>query len=124
MKIILFFIILLHPILLLAWISSNEGLNYTIDELYTLSDSISYNDTLSQYDVECDIYILENDTLSIEPGQIIEFHALHLVGHNIFYGFWIYGCLKAIGTEEEPITLGDPEFSFYDASYWSGIRFL
>ena len=123
MKLILSICFVMMPVILFSWISSNEGLNYTMDDLCVLSDSISFNYSLMQYDVQCDIIVMENDTLTFEPGQTIEFHALHLVGHNIFYGLWIYGCLEAIGTDEEPITLGDPEFSFNDASYWSGIRF-
>ncbi len=123
MKKIMLLLIILIPVILFSWISSNEGILYTMDDLCALSDSISYNDSLLQYDVECDIYILENDTLIIESGQIVEFYVLHQVGNNVFYGLRIYGCLKAIGEELDPITLGDPEFDFYDGNYWSGIRF-
>ncbi len=123
MKSILLVSFLFLPLVLFSWTSSNQGLNYTMDDLCTLSDSISYNDSLSQYDVECDIVILENDTLFIDPGQIVEFIMLLQIGNNICYGMRIYGCLKAIGNEQNNIILGDPEYDYYDGNHWNGIRF-
>lgn len=123
LKIKLLLLSILIPVLLFSWTSSNEGTLYIMDDLCALSDSISYNDSLLQYDVECDIFILENDTLMIEPGQIVEFIMLFQVGNTICYGMRIYGCLQAMGSELYPITLGDPEYDYYNGNHWNGIRF-
>ena len=123
MKSILLVSFLFLPLVLFSWTSSNQGLNYTMDDLCSLSDSISYNDSLSQYNVECDINILENDTLIINPGQIVEFIMLIQIGNTEFYGIKIYGKIEAIGEEQNPITLGDPEKTYYDGNFWNGIRF-
>ncbi|MBC8487746.1 MAG: hypothetical protein H8D45_17085 [Bacteroidetes bacterium] len=47
-----------------AWTSSNEGVACTMDTLVILSDDISYNSIDEMYEVDCDIVILENDTLN------------------------------------------------------------
>ncbi len=44
-----------------------------MDTLVILSDDISYNSIDEMYEVDCDIIILENDTLKILPGEIVKF---------------------------------------------------
>lgn len=58
---------------LFAWSSSNEGILYTMETLCLLSDSISYNQSDQIYEVNCNIIILENDTLKILPGETVKF---------------------------------------------------
>jgi len=103
-----------------GWQSSNEGNLYHMDDLCSLSDSICFNDTTSQYEVRCDIVIMESDTLKINAGEIVKFCELHLPQNTIFYGIKIYGNLNALGEEDNQIILGDPESV---GENWNGIKF-
>jgi hypothetical protein len=112
-------IVLLASTSLQAWTSSNEGVCYTMDTLVQLSLDITYNATNQMYEVDCDIIILENDTLNILPGEIVKFF------HSTFnyYGIAIHGCLIALGNQNQQIILGDPEFNISTANIWCGIQF-
>jgi hypothetical protein len=85
---------------LLAWTSSNEGVCYTMDTLCLLSDSISFNSIDNLYEVDCDIIILENDTLKLFPGDTVKFISYLTAPNIIMYAMTIYGCLLAEGTED------------------------
>jgi FlgD Ig-like domain len=117
-KLLPLFIIIILSGNLYAWTSSNDGFLYIMDDISELSDSINYNDALSQYEVRCDIVILENDTLMLNPGEVIKFY-----DSAILCGIEIYGCLKALGEEANSIVLGDPEFDFSDGEWWNGVKF-
>ncbi len=108
-----------------AWTSSNEGVCYTMDTLCLLSDDINYNTVDQMYEVDCDITILENDTLRILPGETVLFIS-YISPYTIKRGMIIYGCILAAGTVEEPIHLGDPEATFTAGSghWWNGIEFI
>lgn len=109
---------------LYAWTSSNEGICYTMDTLCILSDDISYNAADEMYEVDCDIIILENDTLKILPGEIVKFFS-YANPYIVKRGIKIYGCLLAIGSDDKRIHLGDPEATFTTGSgdWWNGIEF-
>jgi hypothetical protein len=106
---------------LFAWTSSNEGVCYTMDTLVQLSPDISYNTNDEMYEVDCDIIILDNDTLLISPGETV--HFFDYWGTNR-YDIVIYGCILAIGSENQPITLGDPECTLSSGDWWGGILFF
>jgi hypothetical protein len=108
---------------LFAWTSSNEGVCYTMDTLVQLSPDISYNAIDEMYEVDCDIIILENDTLRILPGETVKFLS-YPGGPPVRYEVIIYGNLKAIGEKEKIITLGDPAASFSSGHWWQGIKFI
>lgn len=99
-----------------AWTSSNEGVCYTMDTLVQLSNDIAYNAIDQMYEVDCNIIILENDTLALNPGEILNF-----LGH--FY-IKTYGVLLAIGNENMSIHLGDPNFILGNGSFWFGIQII
>ena len=124
-KIILLFSILFSfNFNLSAWTSSNEGVCYTIDTLCLLSDSISYNQIDQKYEVACDIIILENDTLRINPGQYLYF--IMVIQPPIiweYYGIKIFGTLLAIGESNELIYLGDKEYNISNGNVWQGLQF-
>jgi len=103
-----------------AWTSSNEGVCYTMDTLCLLSDDISYNTIDEMYEVDCNIIILENDTLKIQLGETVKF--LFLTSKR---GIKIYGCLIALGSIDQIIHLGDPEATLTAGSghWWNGIEF-
>jgi len=109
-----------------AWTSSNEGVCYTMDTLVQLSNDITYNAIEQMYEVDCDIIILENDTLKIYPGEIVEFISFSGPPQTFRYGIKIYGCILAEGTKEQPIHLGDPETTFtpYSGYWWNGIEII
>jgi len=113
----------LFIVTLYGWQSSNDGSLYTMDDLCSLSDSISFNSETLQYEVRCDIIIMGNDTLKIHHGEVVKFFVFHEPGNEILYEIRIYGCLKAAGTEEDMITLGDPEANFWNGESWNGIKF-
>ena len=104
-----------------AWTSSNEGVCYTMDTLVQLSPDISYNTTAQMYEVDCDIEILGNDTLLILAGEIVHFFDYWATDR---YNIVIFGCLLAIGSELQPITLGDPDCSLSSGDWWGGILFF
>jgi hypothetical protein len=106
---------------LFAWTSSNEGICYTMDTLCILSDDISYNAADEMYEVDCDIIILENDTLIILPGEIVKFFS-YANPYTVRRGIKIYGCFLAIGLADKRIHLGDPEATF-SGNWWNGIEF-
>jgi len=106
---------------LLAWTSSNEGVCYTMDTLCILSDGISYNAADEMYEVDCDIIILENDTLKILPGEIVKFFS-YANPYTVRRGIKIYGCFLAIGLADKRIHLGDPEATL-SGNWWNGIEF-
>jgi len=108
---------------LFAWTSSNEGIGYTMDTLCLLSDSISYNQVDQMYEVDCDIVILENDTLRILAGEIVKFLS-YTFPTTINYGITIYGCFIAIGENDKIIYLGDPEMNFSAGHWWTGLHFI
>jgi hypothetical protein len=121
---LLYLIIICTKTSLFAWTSSNAGVCYTMDTLCLLSDSISFNQAANRYEVDCDIIIMENDTLKFFPGDTILFIS-HLTPPNIImYTVTIYGCLLAIGTADEPIFLGDPASSFGTGHAWCGIQII
>jgi len=108
-----------------AWTSSNEGVCYTMDTLVMLSDDIIYNTTDQMYEVDCDIIILENDTLKFLPGDMVIF--IGSAGPPTYkIGIIIYGCIIAEGTKGQPIHLGDPETTFTPNSgyWWNGIEII
>jgi len=108
-----------------AWTSSNEGVCYTMDTLVMLSDDIIYNTTDQMYEVNCDIVILENDTLKFLPEDMVIF--IGSAGPPTYkIGIIIYGCIIAEGTKEHPIHLGDPEATFTTGSgyWWNGIEII
>ena len=108
-----------------AWESSNEGIAYTMEMIALETEYITYNDTTSQYEIWCDIEILENDTLIIKPGENLKFYNPYQgYGYYGQYAMDIYGTLLAIGTKEQAIFLGDPEYDFDNGENWQGIRFF
>ncbi|MCB2218935.1 MAG: T9SS type A sorting domain-containing protein [Bacteroidetes bacterium] len=109
---------------LFAWTSSNEGVCYTMDTLVQLSPDISYNTNDEMYEVDCDIVILENDTLKILPGETVKFFS-YAIPYTVKRGIKIYGCLIAEGEPDNRIHLGDPEATFIPGSgdRWNGIEF-
>lgn len=102
-----------------AWTSSNEGVCYTMDTLTALSPHISYNSATGMYELNTHITILENDTLLVNPGEILKF----VKESYPFYGIKIYGCIVAIGSKDSPITLGDPNYNISNGFNWNGIQF-
>lgn len=106
---------------LYAWTSSNEGVCYTMDTLVQLSPDITYNATDQMYEVDCNIIILENDTLKILPGEIVMFFSYENP-YTVRRGIKIYGCFLAIGLEDKKIHLGDPVATF-SGNWWNGIEF-
>ncbi|MCK4979490.1 MAG: hypothetical protein KAS62_03790, partial [Candidatus Delongbacteria bacterium] len=101
---------------LFAWTSSNTGLLYEMDNLCILSDSISYNSGSDLYDITCNITILQNDTLKLNPGETAKFYQT---------GIDIYGTMKALGEYDNKITIGDPEHSLTSfGERVDGIEFL
>jgi hypothetical protein len=122
------FLIILFTILvnfnLIAWTSSNEGVCYTMDTLCSLSDSITFNEGLQRYEIGCNIIILENDTLKINPGQYL-FFLMVIQPPYIweYYGIKIFGTLCAIGESNNPIYMGDKEYNFSNGNIWCGIQF-
>ena len=94
-----------------------------MEDLCVLSDSICFNDTISIYEVRCDIIILENDTLRIDAGENIKLFVLYLPYSAILYGFTIYGRVIALGDEINPIFIGDIEFDFWNGEFWRGFMF-
>lgn len=108
---------------LFAWTSSNEGVCYTMDTLVQLSPDISYNINDEMYEVDCDIIILENDTLRILAGEIVKFLS-YTFPTTINYGITIYGCFIAIGENDKIIYLGDPEMNFSAGHWWTGLHFI
>jgi hypothetical protein len=109
---------------LFAWTSSNEGVCYTMDTLVQLSPDITYNTTDQMYEVDCNIVILENDTLRVLPGEIVKFFS-YANPYIVKRGIKIYGCLLAVGSDAHRIHLGDPEATFVAGSgnWWNGIEF-
>ena len=99
-----------------AWTSSNEGMCYTMDTLCLLSENISYNTIEEMYEVDCNIIILENDTLKILPSETLNF-----LGH---YYIRIEGLLSAIGESNNTIKFGNPNFTFGNGNFWCGIQFI
>jgi hypothetical protein len=87
-----------------------------MDTLTSLSPDIAYNLTTGMYEINTSIIILENDTLLISPGEILNF-----MGH--FY-IRIEGLLIAIGTKNEVIKLGNPEFIPGSGLHWCGIQII
>lgn len=124
--ILLIVFLLLLKYNLFAWISSNEGVAYTMDTLCLLSDSISYNSIDEMYEVDCDIIILENDTLIILPGEIVKFISISGPPQTFRNGIKIYGCIIAEGTKDKTIHLGDPETNFTPNSgyWWNGVEII
>lgn len=106
---------------LFAWTSSNEGVCYTMDTLVQLSPDITYNATDQMYEVDCDIVILQNDTLKILPGETVKFFS-YANPNTVRRGIKIYGCFLAIGSEDKIIHLGDPEAT-WSGNWWNGIEF-
>ncbi len=123
-KIILFVLIIIVFKNTYAWTSSNEGIAYTMEMIDQETEYISFNNTTSQYEIWCDIEILENDTLIINPGENLKFCNAKNEGKSTSYGMEIYGTFLAIGTKEQPIFLGDPEYDFDNGEYWDGIKFF
>jgi hypothetical protein len=105
---------------LLAWTSSNEGVCYTMDTLTTLSPNINYNYETGMFEVHENIVILENDTLLILPGEIVKF----IQYFTSYRGLKIYGNLIAIGTKDNQIILGDPNYNISNGDVWNGIQFI
>lgn len=107
---------------LLAWTSSNEGVCYTMDTLCFLSDSINFNSIDNLYEVNCNIVILNSDTLKLIPGDTIKF--IQILAPPIFikYNLIIYGNLQAIGNKDKIIFLGDPESDWGIGNAWNGIQ--
>ena len=99
---IIIFIVNLH---LFAWTSSNTGILYEMDDLCALSDSISYNSGSDLYDITCNITILQNDTLKLNPGETVKFYQT---------GIDIYGTIKALGEFDNKIMIGDPKHTLDD----------
>jgi len=119
---LLLIILLLIKTNIFAWTSSNEGVGYTIDTLCILSDSINYNPIDELYEVQCDIVILENDSLILNAGEVIKFIVyFNPPQSSIYYGIIIYGTLKAIGTANMPIIIGDPESTMTNGEICNGI---
>lgn len=115
-NILAFSLVLVLNTNLLAWTSSNEGVCYTMDTLVQLSTDITYNATDQMFEVDCEIIILENDTLLILPGEILNF-----LGH---YFIRVEGIFIAIGTNDNVIKLGNPNFTFSNGNYWCGIQII
>jgi len=107
-----------------AWTSSNEGVCYTMDTLVMLSDDIIYNTIDQMYEVDCDIIILENDTLKLLPGDTVKFISYLTPPYIIMYTMRVYGCLLAIGLANEPIFLGDPDSDWGIGHAWCGIQII
>jgi|WetSurMetagenome_2_1015567.scaffolds.fasta_scaffold10997_3 hypothetical protein len=116
-------IILIYNSSLKAWTSSNEGVCYTMDTLCLLTDDIIYNIVDEMYEVDCDIFILENDTLEILSGQTVKFLSESWPGPTVRYQITIFGCILALGSEANPITLGDPNCTYSGGERWAGILF-
>ena len=97
-----------------------------MDTLVQLSNDITYNTIDQMYEVDCDIIILENDTLKILSGEIVVFISFAGPPQTFRYGIKIYGCILAEGTKEQPIHLGDPETTFtpYSGYWWNGIEII
>jgi len=113
----------LFIVTLYGWQSSNDESLYTMDELCSLSDSISFNSETLQYEVRCDIIIMENDTLKIHPGEVVKFVSYpnpNGAGY-VWQGLFIYGNLLSLGTQEENIKLYND--SEYNVGSWKGIKF-
>jgi len=94
-----------------------------MDTLVMLSDSIIYNTTDQMYVVDCDIIILENDTLKILPGEIVKFLS-YSGGPPIRFEIIVYGNLIAIGEKDKTIILGDPDANFSEGHKWKGIKYI
>lgn len=109
---------------LTAWTSSNEGVCYTMDTLVLLSDSISYNSNDQMYEVDCDIVIMENDTLKLLPGDTVKFISYLTPPNIIMFTMRIQGCLLAVGSADSPIFLGDPESNWGIGNGWNGILII
>jgi hypothetical protein len=92
-----------------------------MDTLCLLSNDINYNTIDEMYEVDCDIIILENDTLKILPGEIVKFFS-YANPYTVRRGIKIYGCFLAIGLADNAIHLGDPEATF-SGNWWNGIEF-
>ena len=107
-----------------AWTSSNEGVCYTMDTLVQLSADITYNSIDQMFEVDCDIIILENDTLRILAGETVKFFS-YAMPYTVKRGIRIFGCLIAKGESDKRIHLGDPEATFDPGSghRWNGIEF-
>jgi hypothetical protein len=73
------------------------------------------------YEVDCNIVILENDTLKILPGEIVKFFS-YANPYTVRRGIKIYGCFLAIGLADKRIHLGDPEAT-WSGNWWNGIEF-
>lgn len=114
--ILLFSIVISINFNLSAWTSSNEGVCYTMDTLVQLSSDITYNTIDQMYEVDCNIVILENDTLRVLPGE-----TLNILGH---YYIRIEGLLSAIGDSNNTIRFGNPYFTFGNGNFWCGIQFI
>jgi hypothetical protein len=87
-----------------------------MDTLTALSANIAFNSTTGMYEINTDIIILENDTLKLLPGEVLNFL-------DFFY-IRIYGNLNAVGTANQKIKLGNPNFTIGNGNYWSGIQFF
>jgi hypothetical protein len=113
-------IIFLTRFNLLAWTSSNEEVCYTMDTLTSLSPNINYNYETGMFEVHENIVILENDTLLILPREIVKF----IQYFTSYRGLRIYGNLIAIGTKDNQIILGDPNYNISNGDVWNGIQFI
>jgi hypothetical protein len=114
-------LIIISKTSLFAWTSSNEGVCYTMDTLVQLSNDITYNAIDQMYEVDCNIVILENDTLRVLPGEIVKFFS-YANPYTVRRGIKIYGCFLAIGAADERIHLGDTEAT-WSGNWWNGIEF-
>lgn len=121
---LIFFLLFFVHLNLFAWTSSNEGVCYTMDTLVSLSDSISYNEIDEMFEVDCDIVILENDTLKINPGEYLFFIEVNQPPYTWeYYGIKIFGTLHAIGEPNKLVYLGDKEYNISTGNIWCGIQF-
>ena len=120
-KLLIYISLILMPFMAFSWTSSNNGESYTMDDLVTLSDSISFNDSLRIYEIRCNIIILENDSLFLDRYNKLHFIPI-LYGPWIFYGMKIYGYLEAIGAKTDYITINSPNNTGVDDP-WTGIHF-
>lgn len=100
---IFIFLLLLH-FDSFSFTTSNTGIIYEMSDFEALSDSVSFNSASNLYDIICNITILDNDTLKLNPGETLKFYST---------GLRIYGTLKAIGEEDNKIMIGDPDHSLY-----------
>ncbi|MCD4678524.1 MAG: T9SS type A sorting domain-containing protein [Desulfobacula sp.] len=87
-----------------------------MDTLVILGEDIYYNSSNQMYELNCNIIILENDTLMVFPGEIL----------NFLYHYYIKvsGVLIAIGNEEERIKFGNPDYTFGGGNIWCGIQLI